>query len=288
MIPQDAKSSGEGLERSCTQGTTGCVSAQGPVGGVEILRAWFPGRAYSRHRHDTYAIGLTDSGVQVFQYRGAVHASTPGHVVILYPDEMHDGRAGTGDGFGYRIVYVEPSFLSDALEALTGRHCPLPFAADPVSMSERLARVVREAFDFPLEPLAADSLVTEFAGALIDEAGGSGRRPAAARVNVRIVERVRQFLYDESARVVRSSELEAISGMTRYDLARQFRLVFGTSPHRYLLMRRLDFARRRMRLRHSLADVAHEAGFADQAHFTRVFKKAFGLTPARYAALQKG
>jgi len=258
------------------------------MGGVELLRAWFPGRAYSKHRHDTYAIGLTDSGVQVFQYRGAVHASTPGHVVLLYPDELHDGRAGTRDGFGYRIVYVEPSSLSEALEALTGRPSPLPFAAAPVSTSEKLARAVREAFAFPLEPLAADSLVVELAHALADEAGGRGGRPVPARVNVRVVERVRQFLREESARVVRSSELEAISGLTRYDLARQFRLVLGTSPYRYLLMRRLDFARRQMRLRHSLADVAHEAGFADQAHFTRVFKKAFGLTPACYTALQGG
>ena len=89
-----------------------------------------------------------------------------------------------------------------------------------------------------------------------------------------------------ATRVVHSAELEAITGLTRYDLARQFRLVFGTSPHRYLLMRRLDLARRLMHGAPPLADVAAEAGFADQAHFTRVFKAAFGLTPARYRALR--
>jgi AraC-like DNA-binding protein len=34
-----------------------------------------------------------------------------------------------------------------------------------------------------------------------------------------------------------------------------------------------------------LVEVACDAGFADQAHFTRMFKAAFGLTPARYRAL---
>jgi hypothetical protein len=53
--------------------------------------------AYSKHRHDTYAIGLTDSGVQAFQYGGAVHISTLGQVVILYLDEMHDWRAGSSE-----------------------------------------------------------------------------------------------------------------------------------------------------------------------------------------------
>ena len=86
--------------------------------------------------------------------------------------------------------------------------------------------------------------------------------------------------------MVRSSELEEITGLTRYDLARQFRSAFGTSPYRYSLMRRLDRARGLLRRNRSLADVALAAGFADQAHLSRMFKHAFGVTPARYRALE--
>ncbi len=95
----------------------------------------------------------------------------------------------------------------------------------------------------------------------------------------------REFLDAEKARVVRSSELEAITGLSRYDLARQFRIMFGTSPYRYLLMRRMDDARERLRRDRRLVEIAHDAGFADQAHFTRAFKSTFGLTPARYRLL---
>jgi AraC-like DNA-binding protein len=84
---------------------------------------------------------------------------------------------------------------------------------------------------------------------------------------------------------VRSSELEAASGLTRYELARQFRAAFGTSPYRYSLMRRLDRAREAMRRKRPLADVALGTGFADQPHLSRMFKSAFGITPARYCAL---
>ena len=51
-------------------------------------------------------------------------------------------------------------------------------------------------------------------------------------------------------------------------------------------MRRLDTAREAMLRGRPLAEVADEVGFADQAHFTRVFKAASGLTPARYRALR--
>jgi AraC-like DNA-binding protein len=85
--------------------------------------------------------------------------------------------------------------------------------------------------------------------------------------------------------VIRSSELEEVTGLTRYDLARQFRSAFDTSPYRYSLMRRLDRARAELRRNESLADVALAAGFADQAHLSRMFKHGFGVTPGRYREL---
>ncbi|HEV7478399.1 MAG TPA: helix-turn-helix domain-containing protein, partial [Burkholderiales bacterium] len=59
----------------------------------------------------------------------------------------------------------------------------------------------------------------------------------------------------------------------------------GTSPYRYSLMRRLEFVRARLNAGRPTADLALEAGFADQAHFARLFKGAFGVTPGRYARL---
>jgi AraC-like DNA-binding protein len=282
MHPEQTRSGGEGLERSCRRDPTAWIASDGPVGGVELFRAWFAGPAYAKHRHDTYAIGLTDRGVQVFDYRGAGRVSMPGQVVVV-----HDGNAGTEAGFGYRIVYVEPSHMSEALRSLCERPYPLPFVREPVSENGLLARAVRRAFAAPLDPLAADALIADLAEGLLAGEGPGGRPVPSRRVDAAVIERARQFLDAERTRVVHSSELEAITGLTRYDLARQFRLMFGTSPHRYLLMRRLDLARQLILEARPLAEVAGEAGFADQAHFTRVFKAAFGLTPARYRALRR-
>ena len=91
-----------------------------PQGGVELLSAWFGGRAYAKDRHDTYAICVTDHGLQAFDYRGAARLSAPGHVVVLHPDEPHDGRAGSDEGFGYRIVYAAPAKIAEAVRALCG------------------------------------------------------------------------------------------------------------------------------------------------------------------------
>ena len=63
--------------------------------------------------------------------------------------------------------------------------------------------------------------------------------------------------------------------------------MYGTSPHRYALLRRLDFARSQLRDGMPLAELALSAGFADQAHFTRMFKSAYGMTPGRYAHIKE-
>ena len=270
-----------GLERSC-------LASSRLADGVELFRAWFAGEAYQKHRHDTYAIGVTDAGVQVFDYRGAVRASMPGQVVVLYPDETHDGRAGTAAGFGYRIVYVEPFLLTDAIQTLCGRRAPLPFVSEAVSTNETLSRAIDVAFRGGLDALAVDSLVVDLARGLLAADHGGARATAARRVDVRAMERARQYLDAEKTRVVHSRELESVTGLTRYDVARQFKVMFGTSPHRYLLMRRLELAREQIHRGRALVDVACDAGFADQPHFTRAFRSAFGLTPARYRALRRG
>ena len=285
MPLKPTRSAGEGLDGSYGDPRRDWIASAGPVDGVELFRACFAGAPYRKHRHDTYAVGVTDSGVQVFNYRGAVRTSLPGEVIVLYPDELHDGRAGTVEGFSYRIVYVEPVRLAEAVQAICGRRYPLPFVREAVSSSARLARAVGEAFCAPLEPLAVDGLVAELAeGLLRGERAGRGST-VSQHINSGAVDRARQFLDAERTRVVHSAELEVVSGLTRYELARQFRVAFGTSPYRYQLMRRLEYARKEIHRSRPLAEIAGDAGFADQAHLTRAFGLTFGLTPARYRAL---
>jgi AraC-like DNA-binding protein len=63
-----------------------------------------------------------------------------------------------------------------------------------------------------------------------------------------------------------------------YLFSRQFRL----SPHKYLVRCRLQYARKLLLTRKkepSIVEVACECGFADQAHFTRHFRRTYGVTP---------
>lgn len=271
------------LERSCAAPPRDWLRLAPAQPGLERLEAFFAGHGYDPHRHDTYALGITLTGVQSFDYRGATAHSLPRHAIVLHPDERHDGRAGTAAGFRYRMLYIAPRLIGDAL----GDARALPFLSDPVTTDAGLIAALSPALadlDAPLEDLQRDQVAFEIAMALaaLDR---SAARPAIDTACGRALDRARDFLDAHAGQAVRSDALEAITGMSRFALARQFRAALGTSPYRYLVMRRLDRARRLIARGMALAEAATASGFADQSHLSRQFKRAYGVSPGRWRAM---
>ena len=250
--------------------------------GIERLDAVLVGEGFSPHRHDTYAIGCTLNGVQTFRYRGESQHCLPGQWHVLHPDELHDGAPGADDGFGYRIMYVDPWLVQQALGG-----APLPFVAQPVIDHERmdvgLRGFLRE-IDTPLDDVGRTDLAVAIADML--RAHGDAPRERRSTLAAPAVSRVRELILADPTVRQPVAEFERVSGLDRWTVARQFRAAFGTSPTRFRTMRQLDLARRLMRAGRSLSEVAAVAGFADQSHLTRMFKGAYGLTPAAWLAAQ--
>ena len=248
--------------------------------GIERMEASFHGRPFAPHRHDTYAIGITRSGVQSFNFRGQRWHCLPGQCHILHPDETHDGSAGTDEGFSYRMVYLDPALVQEALDGK-----PLPFVANPVVEAARLSALgVTDVWDIDedIDELARVDLVASIANLLVNASTASLKKSGPLALG-RLVQ-VRDRLASAPAVRHPMAELERLAGLDRWALARQFRAAFGTSPSRFRTHRQLDLLRRSVKSGVSLMDAALEAGFSDQSHMSRQFKRAYGLTPARWAA----
>jgi AraC-like DNA-binding protein len=252
-----------------------------PAARLQRLYGGFSGHAYDRHRHETYAVGVTEAGLQCFHYRGTARASTAGRVIVIHPDEPHDGHAGGSVGFAYRMLYVDPALIGVALAG-----CSLPFVGEPVFDDPTLRRIIAEAFaNFPepIEDLALPGLVAALADALSRRAGSPAKTTPFC--TDKALDIARELLDDDASGPIGAAMLEAETGIDRYALARGFRARFGTSPHRYLIGRRLERVKAEIARSCPLAESAYAAGFADQSHMTRHFKARFGLTPGRYATL---
>jgi AraC-like DNA-binding protein len=84
---------------------------------------------------------------------------------------------------------------------------------------------------------------------------------------------------------VRLAELSKLVGLNRSHLIRSFKKATGLPPHAYFLQLKVSEAKRRLVRGEPISQVALETGFADQSHFSRVFKNAVGITPAQYARI---
>ena len=255
--------------------------ARDRTSGVEAIRARFAGHAYDLHRHDDWLVGVTERGVQDFFCRGARRHSTPGRIILIEPEEAHDGQAGNAGGFAYSMLYLPRPWLKAGLADTPGGDPAFPATLrdDPP-----LGRAIRAACARLIRPesrLARDAALDAVLHLLRPHLGRPAR-PAAIG-DAPVARRARERLRDAMAEDIGADALARAAGAAdRFRLARAFRAAYGTSPHTYLVQHRLLRARRLLADGAQPAAVAAACGFADQSHLGRWFRRAYGITPAAY------
>jgi AraC-like DNA-binding protein len=254
--------------------------------GIESIRAHFRGHAYDPHWHDCFLVGVTEQGVQQFNCRRVRHRSTPGHVFLLEPGEIHDGHAPTEDGFTYSMLYLDPHWLERELHALF-EEAPAdsqPGFADTLSHDPHLSTAIVQAFHVLhdgdlriVRQTALDGLLASLTRHLDwrKRQDFDPRLPLVAQV-------ARDYLHAHTYEDIGLDDLAQACGIDRFRLTRAFKAAFGLAPHAYLIQLRLAKARQLLARGETPAQVASVLGFADQSHLGRWFRRAYQLTPADY------
>jgi AraC-like DNA-binding protein len=259
-----------------------------PDGQLEAMHAHFRGHVYHRHSHETYSFGVTEAGAQAFTCRGAGHVSAAGMVMAFNPDDPHDGHTATAAGFTYRMIHMRPALLLDVLADMTGRAAAAPLFTAPVVGDAAFGAAVRRlhaSLTGPASALGRAEWLTVAVGIAARHAASPGRPGLAMRTagdRAAAADRVRGFLHDSYADPVTLADVAAAAGCSRFAAYRAFRGRYGLSPSEYQRQLRLRAARRALASGAAVADVAAAAGFADQAHLTRWFRRCYGITPGDY------
>jgi AraC-like DNA-binding protein len=257
------------------------------VPGVDLLRARFVTHRYSRHAHETYTLGLIEAGLEEFEYGGTLHRAGPGAVALLNPEVVHTGQAGSPAGWAYRVLYPEVNVVAGVAAEL-GWTRGVPYFPDTVVYDARSGGLLRAAHVAAErgDRLASSTLLrTALARLLTAHARPmprSGPPPAARRLAPAAVATTRDLLAVRLADPPSLDDLAVAAGMSPFALLRAFRGETGLPPHAYLNQLRVRHARRLLDGGLAPAIVAAEAGFADQAHLTRHFKRVVGVPPGAY------
>jgi len=239
----------------------------------EVLHARMTDHAYPAHAHADWALMLVDEGAVSYELGGRMRVADASAATLLPPGIAHDGRAAPRSaGFRKRVAYLDASWMS---EEIAGSVVDRPGRADLLAAT----RAVHRALATPGEELEAE-------GALLVLADTVLRQPGARAAEVRsdaLAHRLRDLFEARLVDGVSLAEAGRVLGAHPGHLSRAFSSAFGLPPHRYLTSRRVDLARSLLVEGHRPAAVAAQAGFHDQAHLTRHFRRVLGTTPARFA-----
>ena len=97
-----------------------------------------------------------------------------------------------------------------------------------------------------------------------------------------------RFAEQSISRRPTNAELAGVAGMSIYQLDRRMKRVFGLTTGQWVLKTRISHASRGLiETDTSVADIAQEAGYADQSAFTRQFRRSTGLSPTEYRRLRQ-
>ncbi|PKT71757.1 AraC family transcriptional regulator [Streptomyces populi] len=252
------------------------------------MHAHFFDHVYPRHSHDTYSFGITDIGAQRFHCRGADHTSGAGMVMAFNPDEVHDGRTAAESGYQYRIVHIGPSVVREILaDASDGRADGMPLFLRPVLTDPVLTGALADlhaALVGRSGRLAREELLTTAVLAMAERGATRAphRRTLRGRAQRQTARRARALLDEAFLEPLTAADLAEAAGCSRFAVYRAFRETYGMPPSDYQRLLRLRRARHLLIGGLSSADAAASAGFSDQAHFHRWFKRTYGITPGTF------
>lgn len=243
--------------------------------GLRLIRAAGMRDGFRRHSHRSILVGVVLRGWRRFRTRHGEHLIEAGRGFVLPAQLAHTCEVSANHG--YRVVSIASDLWRDVIGADGPAVLEILSAGTPALLA--LRRLIVALRGQP-GALAVESCIVALQESLAPGCAGSAGDNSAPPERVRDV---CEWLEAHCTEKVRLTTLTDIAGCSPGLINRSFSQVVGLPPYEYLMQLRLRLAARCLRESDaSLSDVALDAGFSDQSHFQRFFRRAYGTTPHAY------
>jgi len=248
------------------------------VAGLRLAENSYPAGYKTRsHSHDAPLFCLVQEGSLTQTYGSKTREGQPMTLIGLAPDEVHE------DNFHKRgrvfIIEIGQSWMARVLDYSTLFDEPVDFRG---GLAPWLALRLYNEFqqEDQLSALSIEGLTLE----LIAEAARHYRRPPERRPSRWLIQ-AKELLNERFSETLALKKIAKAVEIHPVHLARGFHQFYGCTIGEYVRRRRIEFASREILMCDvPLSQIALRAGFYDQSHFSRVFKRVMGLTPTKFRA----
>lgn len=243
---------------------------------------------YDPHSHTQWSIGAITGGKSTFQYRNDRYRVRAGDLVLMNPGWVHACNPIDNQPWAYLMLYVDADWLTDLRFRAGLLQEPLWQDISTATISEtiwyeRYCHMAECLLDPRSDLLEKQTEVVEFLSDLMQKLA---EQPVAAESRAPdTLSALAHYLDHHAAEDVSLDTLCELSGYSPGHLIRAFKQYFGLTPHAYLVNRRVQLGRVDLKNGIPIAEAALNAGFADQPHFQRAFKRLMAATPNQYRRL---
>jgi AraC family transcriptional regulator len=242
-----------------------------------IHRKYAAGSSMGRHSHDEWRFCLALSGSYTDSWRRGYRTREARHLSLHPAGEVHTSVFHTST----TCFHIE--FARLWRQRLLADHGIPPEPQEfLIGRAPLLASQLYEEFRHRDR---CSSLVVE--GLAYELIGWSARELQRASSRARWLIAARELVHDQFNVTLSLAQIAEAVGVHPVHLAREFKREFGSTVGNYVRQLRVDFVSRRLSSDVALSDLALQAGFADQSHLTRVFKRLTGRTPRELRALRQ-
>lgn len=257
------------------------------MGNLEWLHACYHDQVFSPHFHKGHVVGVIEKGFLGFDYRGENVVAAPGEINVADPGEVHNGFSPTEEGWQYRMFYLGEGQLDRICNELCDRDQPMPFFEKGVVKDRDLAGEIRRLhmdFENPdLSTLEKESRFHLLMARMIQRHAPENISRMHTGKENDTVNKLKSYIRANYDTDIRLDDLSRTAGISRYHLLRVFSKQTGLTPHAYLSLVRASKAKEFMKQSIPIVEAANAAGFYDQSHLNRIFKRLYGITPGQYS-----
>ncbi|MGO1748780.1 MAG: AraC family transcriptional regulator [Marinobacter sp.] len=259
------------------------------------LRVVSDGRevCYAPHSHTQWSMGAITSGRSTFEYVGRHYEVGAGSLVFMNPQWVHACNPVNNQPWGYLMLYVDAHWLAKLrfhlglLDESTWQDmgCDLSESSDLFSGFQSLAEALLD--ECITTDQKRDRVEMFLSKVMVSISKAAERAELPFPLATESLQELARYLDCHCMDELSIEWMAQRAGFSPSHLVRVFRKHFGMTPHAYQINRRVQLGQKAIRQGAPIADAAIAAGFFDQPHFQRVFKRLVAATPGQYVRPSK-
>jgi AraC-like DNA-binding protein len=259
--------------------------AHSTLDGLALFTSTVAKHQHDRHAHGAMSVIMLTHGAKSYCIEGRRRAVLTGQIAIANPGEIHGCEYIANGEWAHRTWYISADLLSNLSEESGFKQCAE--IGQPVLSNLRTSQFLLAAH---AQSLSDDVLHSETAAlsglTYLLRQHGQAQRLAEPRQTLgdamQRVERYKEMMHAFLDLPMGLAQLAKECGVSRFQVIRDFQRVMRISPGDHHRALRMQKAKSLLAKSAPLSEIAMSTGYSDQSHFSRTFRRVYGITPKQY------